>query len=421
MQNVTRNKNTEHIPTVITSISDYVDECIGSACLHNASDIHIDPKSDYVEIKFRIMGKIVMYDLYAKVHHDELVGRMKILSKLRTDIHDRNQDGRFYFEYKKSESQEKTAEKDMTHGHVERIDIRVSILPTFFGENIVMRILRPEAQRDKSLRDLGLTEEQSTLVLDAISREQGLIVIAGPTGSGKTTTIYSVLSILAKKDKNIVTLEDPIEYVIPGIRQVQVSESVDFGFSKALRALLRQDPDVIVIGEIRDSDTAQLAFQASLTGHLVICTIHAEDCAGVYARLSNLGVHKDMMHSLVLMISQRLVDVGGSVDAIDDGASGVPRISTKRGVINKSDGKNAIKRVGIFEVIPVTGTTKVTLFQNSYPEYIRKALRKQGVLLLEDSMNPSYTKNPAQTKLEKHHPPLPSRNKTHEKHSPTLL
>lgn len=361
MQNVIQNKSTEHIPTAIASISDYVDECIVSACTHNASDIHIDPKSDHVEIKFRVMGKIVMYDLYAKAHHDELVGRMKILSKLRTDIHDRNQDGRFYFEYKKSES-------------VERIDVRVSILPTFFGENIVMRILRPEVQRDKSLRDLGLTEEQSALVLDAISREQGLIVIAGPTGSGKTTTIYSVLSILAKKDKNIVTLEDPIEYVIPGIRQVQVSESVDFGFSRALRALLRQDPDVIVIGEIRDGDTAQLAFQASLTGHLVICTIHAEDCAGVYARLSNLGVHKDMMHSLILMISQRLIDV----DARVGGASGVAQIS---------DEKGTTKRIGIFEVIPVTGTTKVTLFQNSYPEYIRKALRKQGVLLLEDSMN----------------------------------
>ena len=359
MQNVARNKSTEHIPTTIASISDYVDECISSACMHNASDVHIDPKSDYVEIKFRVMGKILMYDLYTKVHHDELVGRMKILSKLRTDIHDRNQDGRFYFEYKKSES-------------VERIDVRVSILPTFFGENIVMRILRPEVQRDKSLRDLGLTEEQSVLVLDAIGREQGLIVIAGPTGSGKTTTIYSVLSILAKKDKNIVTLEDPIEYVIPGIRQVQVSESVDFGFSKALRALLRQDPDVIVIGEIRDGDTAQLAFQASLTGHLVICTIHAEDCAGVYARLSNLGVHKDMMHSLVLMISQRLVDVD-------------VRIGSVSGASNK--------RVGIFEVIPVTGATKVTLFQNSYPEYIRKALRKQGVLLLEDSMDQIKNEN----------------------------
>lgn len=350
-----RKKKQEDKPVSITSIdsiTEYVDECVASSCEHNASDIHIDPKSDHVEIKFRVGGKITVYDFYSSAHHDEFVGRIKILAKLRTDVHDRNQDGRFYFEFR---NPQKGDRESASSGGAERIDVRVSILPTFFGENIVMRVLRPEIQRDKGLGDLGLNESQSAAVLESICAEQGIIVIAGPTGSGKTTTIYTILSILAKGEKNIVTLEDPIEYVIPAIRQVQVSEAADFGFSRALRALLRQDPDVIVIGEIRDGDTAQLAFQASLTGHLVICTIHAEDCAGVYARLSNLGVHKDMMHSLTLMISQRLVEADG-------------------------------KRVGVFEVIPVKGSAKVTLFQNSYPEYIRKALQKQGVLLLEDSI-----------------------------------
>lgn len=349
----------------ITSISDYVDDCISKACFHNASDIHIDPKSEHVEIHFRIGGKIVRHAVYPKVHHEELIGRIKILTRLRTDIHDRNQDGRMYFEYKHGAN-------DSGVPKVERVDIRVSILPTFFGENVVMRVLRPEIQRHKKLETLGLSDYQVSLILKSIHCEQGIIVIAGPTGSGKTTTIYTILSILSSEDKNIVTLEDPIEYVIPGIRQVQISESSDFGFSKALRALLRQDPDVIVIGEIRDGDTAQLAFQASLTGHLVICTIHAEDCAGVYARLSNLGVHKDMMHSLTLMISQRLVDIP-SGENTDNGNKP-----------NQSD--ITYQRVGIFEVIPVTGSVKVTLFQNSYPEYIRKALQKQGVLLLEDSL-----------------------------------
>lgn len=342
--------------STITSISDYVDRCISSACTQNASDIHIDPKSEHVEIQFRISGKITKYGTYTKIHHEELVGRIKILARLRTDVHDRNQDGRMYFVHKAEPNKE------------ERVDIRVSILPTFFGENVVMRVLRPEIQRHKKLDDLGLSNHQVSLVLESIHHEQGIIIIAGPTGSGKTTTIYTILSILSKKDKNIVTLEDPIEYVIPGIRQVQISEASDFGFGKALRALLRQDPDIIVIGEIRDGDTAQLAFQASLTGHLVICTIHAEDCAGVYARLSNLGVHKDMMHSLTLMISQRLIDIK---------------------VANNNSSTS--KRVGIFEVIPVTGSAKVTLFQNSYPEYIRKALQKQGVLLLEDSLRQAVT------------------------------
>ncbi len=338
------NSTNTHTLARIDSISKYVDAFIASACDADASDIHIDPKSDCVEVKLRVSGKIASYEYYKKQYHDELVGRIKILSKLRTDVHDRNQDGRFYFNYQ---------------NHLERIDLRVSILPTFFGENIVIRILRPEKQRDKQLIDLGLSTDQSDLVLEAINREQGIIIIAGPTGSGKTTTIYTILSILAKKNKNIITLEDPIEYVIPGIRQVQISEPADFGFGKALRALLRQDPDIIIIGEIRDSDTAELAFQAPLTGHLVVTTIHAEDCAGVYARLSHLGVSKDMMHSLSLMISQRLIDTP-----------------------NKT-----VKRRGIFEVMPVTGKIKVTLFQNTYPEYIRKALQKQGVLLLEDSMN----------------------------------
>lgn len=361
----------EEIDT-IQSIPDYVDECIYNACTQNASDIHIDPKAEHVEVYFRVAGKIIRFASYPKTSHEELVGRVKILARLRTDVHDRNQDGRMYFTYKTQETHKtKVDEVDTIDTYKaglhreERIDIRVSILPTFFGENVVMRVLRPEMQRHKELQDLGLSSYQVSLITESIGYNQGIIVIAGPTGSGKTTTIYTILSILSKKEKNIVTLEDPIEYVIPGIRQVQISEASDFGFSKALRALLRQDPDVIVIGEIRDGDTAQLAFQASLTGHLVICTIHAEDCAGVYARLSNLGVHKDMMHSLTLMISQRLIEVDASVES----PSGVPKI-----------------RRGIFEVIPVSGTIKSTLFQNSYPEYIRKALQKQGVLLLEDSL-----------------------------------
>lgn len=349
------------IETNIKSITAYVDACITDACLRDASDIHIDPKSTHVEIRVRVHGEMQVYDRYAKVHHEELIGRIKVLAKLRIDIHDKNQDGRCFFNFTKSkgdtESADHTDTTDSTSTNdIESVDLRVSILPTFFGENVVIRVLRPELRRNTKFTELGLSHDQSEIIHSSIHREQGIIVIAGPTGSGKTTTIYTMLSILAQSQKNIVTLEDPIEYVIPGIRQVQISESADFGFSKALRALLRQDPDVIVIGEIRDRDTAELAFQASLTGHLVITTIHAEDCAGVYARLTNLGVSKDMMHSLTLMISQRLIKTSSQ------------------------------KRVGIFEVIPIEGKAKVTLFQNTYPEYIRKALQKQGVMLLEDSL-----------------------------------
>lgn len=323
----------------IALISDFVHECISYACSIITSDIHIDPFLKHVEIKLRHAGKLEFYKKYKKKYHEEIIGRLKVLSKLRTDVHDRAQDGRFAFEY-----------------NSERVDIRISILPTFYGENAVLRILRPNLDKKLSFENLGLNESQISIIKNSISTDQGIIVIAGPTGSGKTTTIYTIISSLVSSGRNIITIEDPVEYIIPHVRQIQVSEASDFGFSKALRAILRQDPDIIVLGEIRDQETAKLAFQASLTGHLVITTIHARDSAGVYGRLSDLGVSKDMMHSLILMISQRIISHKG-------------------------------KRKGVFEVIPVEGKTKVTLFQNTYPEYIRKALKKQGVLLLEDSIS----------------------------------
>lgn len=325
--------------TDIVLISDFVHECISYACSIITSDIHIDPFLKHVEIKLRSAGKLEHYKKYKKKYHEEIIGRLKVLSKLRTDVHDRAQDGRFAFDY-----------------NSERVDIRVSILPTFYGENAVLRILRPNFNKRLSFESLGLNESQVDIIKSSIAIDQGIIVIAGPTGSGKTTTIYTIISSLVSSGKNIITIEDPVEYIIPHVRQIQISEASDFGFAKALRAILRQDPDIIVLGEIRDQETAKLAFQAALTGHLVITTIHARDSAGVYGRLSDLGVSRDMMHSLVLMISQRII--------------------THKG-----------KRRGVFEVIPVEGKTKVTLFQNTYPEYIRKALKKQGVLLLEDSVN----------------------------------
>lgn len=331
----------------IEDISSYVDGLLSHACENVSSDVHIDPSHEHVLVRLRVSGRLVDHGFYIKTRHEEVVGRIKVLSKLRTDIHDKSQDGRFFYMFDK-----------------ERIDVRVSVLPTFYGENIVLRILRPDLHRDRKLLDLGLSVEQAELLRFHIQRDHGVIVVAGPTGSGKTTTIYTLVSLLLKSARNIVTIEDPVEYVIPGVRQVQVSEMADFGFAAALRAILRQDPDIIILGEIRDSETAKLAFQASLTGHLVITTIHAEDSAGVYSRLSDLGVSKEMMHSLSLMVSQRLIKVPSSPD-----------------------------RVGAFEVIPVEGKIKVTLFQNTFPEYIRAALRKQGVLLLQDAVESLYKRN----------------------------
>lgn len=331
-------------------MSDFFDTLLFDACIEGASDIHIDPEEQKISIKFRIGGSMHPYCLLERKLQDELIGRIKILARLRTDIHDKGQDGRFAFKLERQAT-------DDVPVVMEKADVRVSILPTFYGENAVCRILRPEQKRRQKLEELGMFPEQAHIIENEIKKDQGMIIVAGPTGAGKTTTIYTIVSMLLAAGRSIVTIEDPIEYLIPGIRQIQVSEHAEFGFSKALRSILRQDPDVIVVGEMRDGETAALAFQASLTGHLVITTLHAEDSAGVCGRLRDLGISNQLLHSLSLIISQRLLKVSRTDDA----------------------------RSGVFEVLPLEGNIKLALFQNSFPEYIRTTLKKHGALLLRDS------------------------------------
>jgi type II secretory ATPase GspE/PulE/Tfp pilus assembly ATPase PilB-like protein len=325
----------------IASVPDFVSKLLAESCAENVSDIHIDPEDKQTSIRVRAIGAMKLLRKTDKKFHEELIGRIKVLSRLRTDVHDKGQDGRFSF----------TA-------HDEKVDVRVSILPTFYGENAVLRLLRPERGTSRKLEELGMSTEQAAVALEELQRHQGMIIVAGPTGCGKTTTIYTLVAALMQAERNVVTIEDPIEYLIPGIRQIQVSDQADFNFAKALRSILRQDPDVIVVGEMRDGETASLAFQASLTGHLVITSLHAEDSAGICARLRDLGISKELLHSLSLVVSQRLITIGG--------------------------------RRGVFEVLPVKGNIKLALFQNSFPEYIRLTLHKHGALLLQDSAAKVY-------------------------------
>ncbi len=347
----------------IISASEFVSGFLAECCEQNVSDIHIDPDDKHTVIKVRAVGTMRVLKRTDKKFHDEIIGRIKVLSRLRTDVHDRGQDGRFTFIFKdgangkNDEAKQYEGEKnDGEKVGEEKVDVRVSILPTFYGENAVMRLLRPERGHCRKLEELGMSDGQAAYALEELQRHQGMIIISGPTGCGKTTTIYTLVSALIQAERNVVTIEDPIEYLIPGIRQIQVSENADFSFAKALRSILRQDPDVIVIGEMRDSETAALAFQASLTGHLVITSLHAEDSAGVCARLRDLGISKELLHSLSLLISQRLISIGSSSE-----------------------------REGIFEVLPVRAQIKLALFQNSFPEYIRLTLHKHGAILLQDS------------------------------------
>ena len=267
-----------------------IDAILESALFEQASDVHIEALPDAVVIRFRVDGDLHdVVELPSSIH-DALIARIKILSNLRIDEHRVPQYGRFSF---KIEDEEES--------------VRVSILPAFYGEKIVMRMMTDDAQ-NLSLEDLGFLEHNQEIMLKQIQKPFGMILVVGPTGSGKTTTLYSVLNILNTEEVNISTIEDPIEYGVHRVNQTQVNPKAGYDFANGLRALLRQDPDIIMIGEIRDNDTAQISVRAGLTGHLVLSTLHTNNATGAPPRLLDMGVESFLVAStLNLVIAQRLV------------------------------------------------------------------------------------------------------------------
>jgi type IV pilus assembly protein PilB len=257
----------------------------------NASDIHIEPTHDAVKVRFRINGELnTSLTLPIKVH-SALVARIKILSNMRLDEKRKPQDGRFSAKIKEGR----------------QIDFRVSTFPTYYGEKVVMRIL-DQSKGLLPLEEMGLSERNIALIKKAIKRPYGLILISGPTGSGKSTTLYSMLKEVDREHKNVLSLEDPVEYNIEGISQSQIHPEIDYTFATGLRTTLRQDPDIIMVGEIRDKETAQLAIHAALTGHLVLSTIHTNNAIGVIPRLIAMGVDPYLIApTLILTMAQRLV------------------------------------------------------------------------------------------------------------------
>ena len=254
-----------------------------------ASDIHIENTGDKVKVRFRVDG-ILHTSLFLPISvYNGVVARIKILSKLRLDEKRKPQDGGF------------SAKIDNR-----KIDFRVSTMPAYFGEKVVMRILDSQKGIHK-LDDIGLSQENLILIREALSRPYGLILLTGPTGSGKTTSLYSMLGELNKEDKNIVSLEDPVEYKIDGVNQSQVMPEIGYTFASGLRSILRQDPNIILVGEIRDKETAELAIQAALTGHLVLSTLHTNNSIGAIPRLIDMGIDPYLIApTLILCIAQRL-------------------------------------------------------------------------------------------------------------------
>ncbi len=255
-----------------------------------ASDIHIEPTRENVRVRFRIDGDLTTSLVLPIKVHSAVVARIKILSNMRLDEKRKPQDGRF-----------------TTTIENRRVDFRVSTFPTYYGEKIVMRIL-DLTKGLRNLEEMGFSPENITMIRKALKRPYGLILISGPTGSGKSTTLYAMLNEVDKEHRNVLSLEDPVEYSIDGVSQSQIHPEIDYTFATGLRTTLRQDPDIIMVGEIRDKETAQLAIQAALTGHLVFSTIHTNNAVGVIPRLIDMGVDPYLIApTLALAMAQRLV------------------------------------------------------------------------------------------------------------------
>lgn len=292
VQSVRPEEDATQAPEIIREapVSNIVSQLLEYAIKTRASDVHIEPQEDRTRVRYRIDGILQEKILLPKGVHDALISRIKILSVLKIDEKRLPQDGRFTFTYGQNE-----------------VDLRVSTVPTVFGEKVVMRLL-PKSNAAPTLLELGLRGVSVKALESQLLRTHGIILICGPTGSGKTTTLYSILTKVSTTKVNVVTVEDPVEYQITGVNQVQVNPQVGLTFASALRSFLRQDPNIIMVGEIRDTETAELAIQAALTGHQVFSTIHTNSAAGSPPRLLDMGVEPFLLTSaLNCVVGQRVV------------------------------------------------------------------------------------------------------------------
>jgi len=278
-------------PDKPTTAVEAIDDILAHAAFLRASDVHIDPRDYDTLIRFRIDGTMEEVGVLPLWLHEEIIARLKILAGARTDIHMVPQDGRW---------REKIEEQDY--------NFRVSFMPTYHGENAVIRLLSTHSASNISFAKLGFTPDHVKLIDKALQKQNGLILVTGPTGSGKTTTLHTCLALKAKEPISIITLEDPVEYEVAGVRQIHINHTHGVTFAKGLRASLRQDPDVIMVGEIRDNETAEVAIHTALTGHLVLSTLHTNSALEAIPRLIDMGIDRYLLAStLRLIVAQRLI------------------------------------------------------------------------------------------------------------------
>lgn len=361
------------------SIVRLVDTLIEDAYKRKASDIHIDPELDDLRIRLRVDG--ILRDAFAfpKDLAPEIISRLKVMSGLRTDEHQTAQDGRFRVQV-----------KDGAY-----VDIRLSIVPTYYGENAVMRLLSQQSV-EFTLDTLGFSKKNQTKVQKAIVKPYGMILATGPTGSGKTTTLYTIVKMLNTAAVSIVTIEDPIEYSIEGVEQIQVNPRTGLTFATGLRSILRQDPNIIMVGEIRDEDTAGIAVNAALTGHLLLSTLHTNDAATTLPRLIDMKIEPFLIASTVnIAIGQRLVrticpDCRTVKRLTDEEFKSLSEVlpasildNQKKFYIGKGcvacDHSGYKGRVGIHEVLEMTNEVREAVMKKSDADEIRKIAIKGGM------------------------------------------
>jgi type IV pilus assembly protein PilB len=360
------------IETTVVIVNDIIHEAIRL----RASDIHFEPFEKEMIVRFRIDGVLHEMGVIPKDRVPEIISRIKILSNMNIAEKRRAQDG-----------------KIRISGQGRDVDIRVSTLPTGFGEKAVLRLL-DKSNYSITLDSIGMDSERLSVFKKALSMPNGIILFTGPTGSGKSTSLYAAINHLKRPDINISTVEDPIEYNITGVNQTQVNQYTGMTFANSLRTLLRQDPDVIMVGEMRDSETAEIAIRSSLTGHLVLSTLHTNDAPSAITRLIDMGIEPYLVSSsLTIIIAQRLVrkictHCSCETTLASDIRAGYgipPEIRCYKGLGCSACGFTGFRgRCGIFEVLPVTDTIRTLINDKAYAAQIREAACKEGMITLHE-------------------------------------
>lgn len=367
-------------------VANIVSQLIEYAIKTRASDIHIEPEEEKTRVRFRIDGILHEKIILPRGVHDAVISRIKILAVLKIDEKRLPQDGRFTY----------------TYGNKE-VDLRISTVPTVFGEKVVMRLL-PKSAAAPTLTELGLRGLALKNLDTQLTRPHGIILVCGPTGSGKTTTLYSVLTKISKTAVNVVTIEDPVEYQIPGVNQVQANPQIGLTFASALRSFLRQDPNIIMVGEVRDTETADLAIQAALTGHQVFSTLHTNTAAGALPRLLDMGAEPFLLASTVnAIIGQRVVRkicpyCKVQYDAPPEVTENIKQVlgrlmpqAAQQGLLKLYKGQGCeqcnkvgyLGRVGIFEVLVVDEKISRQILEHSTSQDIENTAVSEGMVTLK--------------------------------------